>query len=370
MLKYADSCRYYCWHPVRKISTWQCPKNTWATGWPEPEPTTTSTPRPNPTTTTPAPPAIDIDEDDNAGLSEALEHCQLAPAPWEAWWDDEEEMCYCYNPVTQESTWECPEPAHPPAAIALSNASTTPAPPAIDIDEVDPTVAPTTIPAPAHVEPASQCPDVPAPWEAFWDDEEEMCYCYNAMTQESSWKCPEPAASPAPRPVPPSSQPVPSTASPRTTPAPSPVEPASKCPTVPAPWEAWFDDEEEMCYCWNAVTKVSTWDCPKLPAARPTTTPRPGTQFTRFTNTKYKNCCATCGKLLRQLRRSKHYEARCLVYLLYWYNSTSAGYCCASYACASLSTALRDQVLSLKQQQQQVYIFVCMYICVHVYTLE
>jgi hypothetical protein len=295
MLKYADACRYYCWHPVRKISTWQCPKNTWATGWPEPEPTTTSTPKPNPTTTTPAPPAIDIDEDDNAGLNEALEHCQLAPAPWEAWWDEEEELCYCYNSVTQESTWECPEPAHPPAGIALSNASTTP------------TVAPTTTPAPAHVEPASHCPDVPAPWQAFWDDEEEMCYCYNTVTQESSWACPEPAPPPSPRPVPPSSQPVPSTASPSTTPAPSPVEPASKCPTVPAPWEAWFDEEEEMCYCWNAVTKVSTWDCPKLPApplspaARPTTTPKPGTQFTCFTSTKVQktaarptaNCCAS-----------------------------------------------------------------------------
>ena len=96
-----------------------------------------------------------------------------------------------------------------------------------------------------------------------------------------------------------------------TTPAPPPpaTQPPSKCPAAPAPWEAWWDEEFLLCYCWNPLTGVTTWDCPKLPApppspaARPTTTPRPGTQFTCFTSTKVEYCCATCGKLLRQLRR-------------------------------------------------------------------
>jgi hypothetical protein len=63
--------------------------------------------------------------------------------------------------------------------------------------------------------------------------------------QVSKWECPKAAP-------------------PTTTPAPLPAAPTSACPDAPAPWEAWWDEEEEMCYCWNAVTLDSTWDCPKL----------------------------------------------------------------------------------------------------------
>ena len=162
------------------------------------------------------------------------------------------------------------------------------------------------------------------------------------VSKTSEWECPKagpPTTAPAAVPAM------------TTTPAPLPLEPTSACPQAPTPWEAWWDEEYEVCYCWNPLTRVTTWDCPKLPApppslaARPTTTavpstplkstPRPGIQFTCFTSTNYKYCCATCGKLLHN-RRSKALRGQVLSLLaLLVYTSTSSGNCCASYACAS-----------------------------------
>jgi hypothetical protein len=43
----------------------------------------------------------------------------------------------------------------------------------------------------------------------------------------------------------------------------------SSPPPVPAPWEAYWDDEDLMYYYWNPQTEVSTWDAPAMPADSP-----------------------------------------------------------------------------------------------------
>ena len=197
---------YYCWNPETQVSTWECPEEV--------------------PLTTPAPPVGDFDDDGVPDDTIDVEHCPLAPAPWEAFWDEEEELCYCWNSVTQESSWECPEPAHPPAAI------TTPAPAVEDAHDLDNDGFPDSIDIDDDNDGTEDSKD---------SDDDNDGIPDELDSDDDNDGIPDDFEDPAH------------------------LAEEPDCPLVPRPWEAWWDEIWEKCYCWNPVSQVTTWDCPEMP---------------------------------------------------------------------------------------------------------